>query len=172
VPTVEGGPPEFPREHRPTADYYLRQAHDADGLAAELATPALRRAYIAGFYTHRLWGAPGAFTDADVAYMTAPYADADKLRASFANYESSMRTRPLSEPPRPPGQNPVETLVLYGPEDHVIQDNFPERCEAVFPNLVGPFVVPRAGHFLQWERPELLVRTLVAFCRDLLPRAA
>jgi len=173
VPTVEGGPQEFPREHRPTADYYLRQARDADGLAAELDTPERRRAYIAGFYTHRLWGAPGAFTAADVDYMTEPYADGAKLRASFANYESSMQTRPLSEPPRAPTQNPVETLVLYGPEDHVVQDNFPERCEAVFPNLVGPFVVPRAGHFLQWERPELLVRTLVTFCRDLLaPRGA
>ena len=100
--------------------------------------------------------------------MTEPYADGDKLRASFANYESSMATRPLSEPPRVPTRNPVETLVLYGPEDHVIQDNFPERCEAVFPNIVGPFVVPRAGHFLQWERPELFVATTIAFLRDLL----
>ena len=33
--------------------------------------------------------------------------------------------------------------------------------------LVGPFVVPRAGHFLQWERAELLNRATHAFLRDL-----
>jgi hypothetical protein len=36
----------------------------------------------------------------------------------------------------------------------------------VFERLVGPFVVPRAGHFLQWERAELLNATLTAFFRD------
>jgi pimeloyl-ACP methyl ester carboxylesterase len=37
-----------------------------------------------------------------------------------------------------------------------------------FPDRVGPFVVPGAGHFLQWERAELLNGALVAFLRDLL----
>ena len=59
----------------------------------------------------------------------------------------------------------MPTLVLYGPDDHVIWRDFPERCEVVFSELVGPFVVPRAGHFLQWERAELLNRALVAFLR-------
>ena len=45
---------------------------------------------------------------------------------------------------------------------------FPERCEVVFTELIGPFVVPGAGHFLQWERAELLNRTLAYFLRDLL----
>ncbi|TMK40852.1 MAG: alpha/beta hydrolase, partial [Actinobacteria bacterium] len=38
--------------------------------------------------------------------------------------------------------------------------------EVVFSELVGPFVVPRAGHFLQWERADLLNRTLAYFLRD------
>jgi len=46
----------------------------------------------------------------------------------------------------------------------VMMRDFPERAEVAFTNLVGPFVVPRCGHFLQWERAELLVRTLAAFC--------
>ena len=36
-----------------------------------------------------------------------------------------------------------------------------------FERLVGPFVVPRAGHFLQWERADLLNATLTGFLRDL-----
>ena len=38
-------------------------------------------------------------------------------------------------------------------------------CEVAFPNVVGPFVVPRAGHFLQWERAELLNGALTHFLR-------
>ena len=65
-------------------------------------------------------------------------------------------------------RNPVQTLVLYGPDDHVIWPDFPRRAEVAFPDRVGPFVVPGAGHFLQWERAELLNGVLVAFLRDLL----
>jgi pimeloyl-ACP methyl ester carboxylesterase len=59
-------------------------------------------------------------------------------------------------------------LILYGPADHVIPRNFPERMEAAFPERMGPFVVPRAGHFLQWERAEILNSALRWFCGDLL----
>ena len=41
------------------ADYFIRQAHDADGLAAELDTPEKRRRYVAEFYGSRFWAAPG-----------------------------------------------------------------------------------------------------------------
>ena len=44
--------------------------------------------------------------------------------------------------------NPVPTLVLYGPEDHVIPATFPRAAEVAFPNRMGPFTVPGAGHFL------------------------
>lgn len=44
-------------------------------------------------------------------------------------------------------------------------------CEVAFTELVGPFVVPRAGHFLQWERAELLNRSLTYFLGDLRARA-
>ena len=159
------------REMRMAADYFVRQGRDADALAAELDTPEKRRRYVGEMYGHRFWAAPGAFAPADVDFMTEPFADADVLRASFGLYESALGARPLSEPPRFFERSPVPTLALHGPEDHVIWPDFPERCEVVFTDLVGPFVVPRAGHFLQWERAELLNGTLRAFLGDLLPRA-
>jgi pimeloyl-ACP methyl ester carboxylesterase len=155
------------RETRMAADYFVRQGRDADALAGELATPELRRRYIAEFYGHRFWASPGAFSAGDTAFMTEPFADAERLRASFGNYESALGARPVSEAPRFFERNPVATLALYGPDDHVIWPDFPERCEVVFDDLVGPFVVPRAGHFLQWERAGLLNRAMIAFLRDL-----
>ena len=50
------------RVTRMAADYFLRQARDADGLAAELTTPEMRRRYVAEMYGPRFWAAPGAFT--------------------------------------------------------------------------------------------------------------
>ena len=159
--------PPAPAHVRQAGDYFLRQGTDADALAAELSTPALRRRYVATFYGSRFWATPGAFSGDAVDRMVEPFADGEKLRASFGNYESALRTRPVSERPRFFERNGVETLALYGPDDHVIWSDFPERCEAVFERLVGPFVVPRAGHFLQWERAALLNGTLIAFLRDL-----
>ncbi len=162
-----GIPPGIPRDVRMASDYFRRQGRDADGLAAELDTPDRRRRYIAQFYGSRFWAAPGGFTPADVDFMTEPFADAGKLRASFGIYETALGTRAASEPPRLFEPNPVPTLVLYGPEDHVLQRDFVERCEVAFTECIGPFVVPRAGHFLQWERPDVLDRSLVYFFADL-----
>ena len=57
--------------------------------------------------------------------------------------------------------------MLYGPDDHVIWSDFPQRAEVVFTERVGPFVVPGAGHFLQWERADVLNQALAYFLRDL-----
>ena len=162
-----GIPPGIPREVRQAADYFRRQRSDADGLAAELDTTEKRRRYIEQFYGSRFWAAVGAFDEEAVDFMTEPFADAAKLRAGFGNYESTRAEALRSAMPRFFETNPVPTLVLYGPEDHVIPRDFPERCEVAFTELVGPLVVPRAGHFLQWERAELLNRCLVYFLADL-----
>ena len=71
--------------------------------------------------------------------MTEPFADAARLRAGWGNYESALGTRPLSEPPRFFEVSAVPTLVLYGPEDHVIWRQFPQMCEVAFSELIGPF---------------------------------
>jgi pimeloyl-ACP methyl ester carboxylesterase len=155
-PLLPDGPPPIRRSTRMAADYFIRQAKDADGLAAELDTPGKRRRYIATFYGSRFWAAPGAFERADVDRMTEPFADADSFRASIANYEYAGGPRQAPEPPRLLEPNPTPTLILYGPEDHVIGADYPERMEASFPNRAGPFVVQGAGHFLQWERADIL----------------
>lgn len=154
---------------REAMDYYLRQGRDPDGLAAELDTPSRRRAYVAGFYGSRFWAHPGHFPPAAVDFMTAPFADGAKLRASFGAYEASFDPARRSEAPRL-GECAAHTLVLFGPSDHVIHPDFDRMAEVVFPDRVGPFRVRDAGHFLQWEAADVLNGVVRAFCRDLRPR--
>jgi pimeloyl-ACP methyl ester carboxylesterase len=163
-PLLPDGPPAIPRSTRMAADYFIRQSKDADGLAAELDTPDKRRRYISTFYGSRFWAAPGSFTREDVERMTEPFADTERFRASIANYEYAGGPRQAPEPPRLLEPNPTPTLILYGPEDHVIPADFPERMEAAFPNRAGPFVVQGAGHFLQWERADVLNGALRWLC--------
>jgi pimeloyl-ACP methyl ester carboxylesterase len=162
-----GIPPEVPRDVRVASDYFRRQGRHADELAAELDSPARRRRYIAQFYGSRFWAAPGTFASADVEFMTEPFADPDKLRAGFGIYETALGARPAADPPRLFERSAVPTLLLYGPEDHVLQRDFPARCEIAFTERIGPFVVPRAGHFLQWERADVLNQALLYFLADL-----
>jgi pimeloyl-ACP methyl ester carboxylesterase len=156
-----------PRELRMAADYFVRQGREADALAAELETPERRRRYVGEFYGHRFWATPGAFSREQVDFMTEPFADPEHLRAGWGNYESALGTRPPSEPPRFFEISDVPTLALYGADDHVIWRQFPQMCEVAFRELIGPFIVQRAGHFLQWERAELFNRTAAYFLRDL-----
>ncbi len=156
-----------PAEVRMAADYFVRQGREADALAAELDSSERRRRYVGEFYGHRFWASPGAFNRDEVDFMTEPFADAQRLRAGWGNYESALGTRPLSESPRFFEVSPVPTLALYGADDHVIWRQFPQMCEVAFSELVGPFLVQRAGHFLQWERAELLNRAIAYFLGEL-----
>ena len=168
APVLPDAPRELPAVTMMAADYFQRQGTDADGLAAELDTPDKRRRYVAQMYGPRFWAAPGAFTAEDVEFMVAPFGEAEHFRASLALYEYALRTRRWSEAPRLREPNPIPTLILYGPEDHVIPRDFPRRMEAAFPERVGPFVVPGAGHFLQWERADVLNQAIRYFCLDFL----
>jgi pimeloyl-ACP methyl ester carboxylesterase len=157
------------RQARLAADYFIRQSTDADALAAELDTPARRVRYIADFYGHRFWCAPRTFDAADVAFMSEPFGDAAKFRASIANYEYAAG-RPPSEPPLFFSPVPAPTLILFGPEDHVVPADFTRRAVVAYPEHVGPFVVAGAGHFLQWEQPQILNQALRYFLSDLRQR--
>jgi pimeloyl-ACP methyl ester carboxylesterase len=152
---------------RMAADYFVRQGREADVLAAELDTPERRRRYVGEFYGHRFWATPGAFSREQADFMTEPFADAEHLRAGWGNYESALGTRASSGPPRFFEVSDVPTLALYGVDDHVIWRQFPQMCEVAFTELIGPFIVQRAGHFLQWERAQLFNRTAAYFLRDL-----
>ena len=129
----------------------------------------MRRRYIAEFYGHRFWAAPGAFDREDVdVHDRAVRRRARSSAPSIAQLRVRARAaRALSEAPRLFETNPMPTLVLYGPEDHVIWRDFPARVRGgVHRAASGPFVVPGAGHFLQWERAEVLNSSLNWFCRN------
>jgi len=164
-----GIPEDPPVAALPQFDYFVRQGSDADGLVRELASCRQRRDYVAAMYGHRLWAAPGSFDAQDVDYHTEPFARASALRAAIAVYELAFGRRRLSEAPRLAETSPVPTLLLYGPEDPLVPASFMDRMAVAFPDHVGPFVVHGAGHFLQWERPDVLNSTVAAFFRDLLP---
>ena len=165
-----GIPPDESHETRQTADYFRRQGTDADGLIKELDTPERRRAWVAAMYGPRLWAAPGHFTQDDVDFMTEPFADADHLRASWGAYEMAFGNRELEDVPCLFDPCEVPTLVLYGPDDHVLASTFPDRCRVAFPNIIGPFTLQRCGHFVQWEAADVLNSSLRWFCSDLLDR--
>jgi pimeloyl-ACP methyl ester carboxylesterase len=149
----------------PTGDYRELQGARPDELAAMLPTPEARRQWVAGMYQSRLWASPGTFGRADVDFMTEPFADADRLRASWGSYETAYGNRPMEDVPKLFEPCPVPALVLYGPEDAVVPPSFPDRARVAFTECVGPFVVPDAGHFLQWEQADVLNRALAHFCR-------
>jgi pimeloyl-ACP methyl ester carboxylesterase len=164
-----GVPEALERRTRMAADYFARQANDADALAAELDTPEKRRRYVAGMYGHRFWATPGGFSSEAVDFMVEPFGDPDAFRGSIAIYEAALGRRATSEPPLwVSARQNTPTLVLYGPDDHVIPRSFTRQAEVVFSELVGPFIVERAGHFLQWERASVLNGATQHFCPDLL----
>jgi pimeloyl-ACP methyl ester carboxylesterase len=101
--------------------------------------------------------------------MTEPFADEQHMRASWAPYQLAYG-RPMSEMPMTMGPIDIPTLILYGHDDHVVGDDFIPACEVAFINRIGPLVVPGAGHFLQWERADILNPLLIATFGDLLRR--
>jgi pimeloyl-ACP methyl ester carboxylesterase len=149
-----------PSHSDPTADYRELQGARPDELAAMLPTPEARRLWVAGMYQSRLWASKGTFSRADVDFMTEPFAEEARLRASWAPYQL-MHGRPMSDIPLMDAVD-IPTLVLYGPDDHVLGHDFLVRSELAFPNRIGPLVVPGAGHFLQWERADVFNATMTA----------
>lgn len=146
----------------PTGDYRRRQGGEPDVLAAELNTPALRRAWIAAMYGPRLWASPGTFSDVDIEFMTEPWADEERLRAGWAVYQLGYG-RSAEEFPILDRKVDVPTLLFYGADDQVVGPDFIHCCEVAFTDRVGPLVLPGAGHFLQWERADVFNPTVAMF---------
>jgi pimeloyl-ACP methyl ester carboxylesterase len=163
----EGGPIESDILD-PTGDYRWMQGAFPDELAAMLGSPEARRQWVAAMYTSRLWGSKYAFGQADVDFMTEPFAEEARLRAGWASYQLAYG-RAMPEFPLMDAVD-VRTLVLYGPDDHVIGEDFVPRCERAFRNRIGPLVVPGAGHFLQWERADIFNELLPAIFGDVIAR--
>ncbi|MCZ6783021.1 MAG: alpha/beta hydrolase, partial [Proteobacteria bacterium] len=155
-----------PLEDGPTGDYRIRQGRDWQELLEELDTPARRRRYVRDFYEHRLLASPGSFDEYGFDFMVEPFEDARRLAAGWAPYQLEYG-RPMSEPPLILQPVEVPTLILYGPDDQVVPQDFPKRCEIAFPNRIGPLVIPECGHFLQWERADVLNEVAKFFFADL-----
>ncbi len=156
-------------EDGPTGDYRIRQGRDWQELLEELDTPTRRRQWVRDFYEHRLLASQHSFAEEDYDFMVEPFEDARRLAAAWAPYQLEYG-RPMSEPPLLFQPVEVPTLILYGPEDQVVPKSFPKRCEIAFPNRVGPLVVPECGHFLQWERADVLNELARYFFADLRSR--
>jgi pimeloyl-ACP methyl ester carboxylesterase len=154
-----------PEQAAATFDYADRQGNDADGLVAELPTPGARRRYVASFYTNRVWCPPGAFASPDLDLLIEPYADARRLRTSFIDYEIIAGKHPMSAPELLDQPVPQPVVVLLGPDEVTFHPDAVARCRLAYPDLIGPFIVPDSGHFMQWEQPATVVSALRGFCR-------
>jgi pimeloyl-ACP methyl ester carboxylesterase len=155
-----------PLEDGPSGDYRIKQGRDPEQLRAELDTPARCRQWVRDCYEHRLWASPYSFEDEEIDFMTEPFADIERLAAAWAPYQLGYG-RPMSEPPLLMQQTSTPTLILYGPDDQVVPKDFPKRCEIAFPNRTGPLIVPESGHFLQWERADVLNAVASFYFADL-----
>ncbi len=147
-------------------DYFIRQGTDADALAAELDTDVKRAEYIAAFYSTRLWAHPDAFTADDIAWHVEPFCDAQKLRASFANYESAFDATKRAERPLYGRNSVTPTLILFGTSDHVIYPDFDLMAATVFDIHDGPIRIENCGHFVPWEAAEEFIFRTVEFCQE------
>ena len=91
LPNVPGRMDHLPPTRRRLEDSHgFRPATEPDLLVAELATPEAKMAYVAEHY--QTWSPDGAFVEGDLAYLTEPFVDPTKLRASFGTYESLLHT--------------------------------------------------------------------------------
>jgi pimeloyl-ACP methyl ester carboxylesterase len=143
-----------PLPHGPTGDYRIRQGRDHEQLKAELDTPERCERYVRDFYEHRLLASQNSFEEEDYGFMTEPFRDLRRLAAGWAPYQHEFG-RPMTVAPMI-GECQVQTMILYGPDDQIVPKDFAKRCELAFPNRVGPLVIPECGHFLQWERADVL----------------
>ena len=159
-----GIPPDSDREARATADYFVRQATDADALAAELDTPARRRARTWPGCTATDCGATRwRSTPRRVDFMTEPFADAGQAPGQLRHLRELDRQptvqRAAALPRDQPGPDPgaLRTRGQRGAAE------LPGGRAVAFTECVGPFVVPGAGHFLQWEAADTFNRALIHF---------
>ena len=124
--SAAGMPPRCPRETRMAADYFLppgarrrragRRARHA-GQAPPLHRAVLRPA---------LLGVAGRVHAADVDFMTEPFADARQAARRLRRLRDRRSARGRCPSRRASSRrNPVPTLVLYGPDDHVIWPRLP-----------------------------------------------
>jgi pimeloyl-ACP methyl ester carboxylesterase len=103
--------------------------------------------------------------------MAEPFGDAAAFRAGLRLYEALFDADKASAPVLLEEPNVVETMILYGIEDKFVGPKFTRRMEIASLKRVGPFLIERSGHFVQFERADIFNPAVIAFCRDLFPTA-
>jgi pimeloyl-ACP methyl ester carboxylesterase len=160
------------------SDHKDIQGGEPEALTERLGDDRGRIEYVKGFYQGRSWregdppldlAGPGSFDDAAAEFMAEPFGDAAVFRSSVGYYEAAVRKQVLSQPSMLDRVNEeVPTLILYGTSDQIVGPLFTARMEVAHRVRVGPYLVEEAGHFLQWERADVLNRAIASFCADLL----
>ena len=151
-------------------DYHVNQGLHAEDLLDMLNTPERRRRYVGEFFGHRLWSPAGAFSDADREILTAAYSEHERLRVAFIDYEIVTGRREPSQPTMENRKLRQPVLVLVGTDQVTLSEDVEAKCEVAYPDLVGPFWIKGAGHFLSWEKPDAVTRAIRGFSADLLAR--
>lgn len=172
------GLPRNQHEHMAkVSDHFDLHALDADTLAAGLDSDEARLAYVKSFFQGRVWqeggplrylGGPGRIDDAEAEFLAEQIKSETLFRASLNFYEGVAKPAPDAGPFLIDRPIEVETMVLWGMEDELVDAQYPSWMTVGCTNMVGPFLV-RAGHFVQWEAPDVLNSATICFCRDLLP---
>lgn len=174
-----GLPPGIVEDIETRSDHFRLHGMHADQLLESLDTEAKRLEYVASFFlgTH-VWkegalpiplAGPGNFDTASARFQAEPLASAPALRASLHFYESIFGPQAAANaPPLLAGPVNTETMILWGMADAIVTSVFARHLEIACPRHFGPYFVPGAGHFLQWEAPDILHGSLRLLCRDLL----
>ncbi len=150
------------------SEHMARHGNHADELTAELDSEEKRRLYVRGFYLERKWAAPDNFDEQSADFMAEAFSDAATFRTSLGLYEAAMHEEKRSEAPLVEQPNTIPTLAMLGEADRLSGDHWTARMELGCTDIMGPFVVERAGHFLQWERAQLFNQAVRFFCQDLI----
>lgn len=163
--------------HRPGAadtdegapEVFGEMGRHSTALLHRLGDGAARVGFVAGFLSgERGWCPEGAFAPEDVAGFCGEYADADRLAGLFGAFQARAGAREASGVSVAGRVVRQPVFVMAGAEDSSLPEDFERRCLAAYPEVVGPFAVPGAGHFLPWERPVVVERAIASFCGDLL----
>ncbi|MBS1886078.1 MAG: alpha/beta hydrolase [Actinobacteria bacterium] len=160
------------------SDHLHVHGAEADALVAELDSPEARVGYVETFLRGRRWrpdhpvrhlAGEGNVDGSAAAFLAAPFADAARFRAGLGYYEAGVNRELRSAVPRLAEPNlSTPSLILYGVEDEIVGPNYPRRMEVALRRRVGPYLVGESGHFVQWERADVLNRAVSSFCADLL----
>lgn len=115
--------------------------------------------YLRHFLSHwssdrQLW------TDEEIAEYVEAYSQPGALRGGFNCYRAAFRSLGRGQQGDPKIYAP--TLVLWGDSDPILPLAWSDRLSEFFPHLTFR-EVPRAGHFLMREKPELVNQAIVEF---------